>query len=193
MRKHLAVTALLAVLLAGETAGIAKDKKDEASPAAKAARDFDKNPYPSTYKPYPGRPTLITGATVFDGKGGRIERGNVLLRDGKVAAVAGSLTDMDLPEGTVRIDGFVGPAHVSTVIGTKPYEPFAAGYRKPVVISGLEPLDVMQSILMLVRQMNEGRAEVENQYIRAVTREGPRQAPARGPVRPAVSFRMRAR
>ena len=74
--------------------------------------------------------------------------------------------------GTVRIDGFVGPAHVSTVIGTKPYEPFAAGYRKPVVISGFEPLDVMQSILMLVRQMNEGRAEVENQYIRAVTREG---------------------
>lgn len=112
MRKHLAVTALLAVLLAGETAGIAKDKKDEASPAAKAARDFNKNPYPSTYKPYPGRPTLITGATVFDGKGGRIERGNVLLRDGKVAAVAGSLADMDLPEGTVRIDAagkFVTP------------------------------------------------------------------------------------
>ena len=74
--------------------------------------------------------------------------------------------------GAVQIDGFVGPAHVSTVIGVRPYEAFATGYRKPVVISGFEPLDVMQSILMLVRQMNDGRAEVENQYIRAVTRDG---------------------
>ena len=74
--------------------------------------------------------------------------------------------------GAVEIDGFVGPAHVSTVIGTRPYEPFAQAYHKPVVISGFEPLDVMQSILMLVRQINEDRAEVENQYIRAVTRDG---------------------
>ena len=80
--------------------------------------------------------------------------------------------------GAVEIDGFVGPAHVSTVIGTRPYEPFARSYRKPVVISGFEPLDVMQSILMLVRQMNEGRAEVENQYIRAVTRDGNLRAQA---------------
>lgn len=74
--------------------------------------------------------------------------------------------------GTVPIEGFVGPAHVSIVIGSKPYEPFAAQHRKPVVISGFEPLDVMQSIWMLVRQVNEGRAEVENQFTRAVTREG---------------------
>ena len=80
--------------------------------------------------------------------------------------------------GAVEIDGFVGPAHVSTVIGTRPYEPVARSYRKPVVISGFEPLDVMQSILMLVRQMNEGRAEVENQYIRAVTRDGNLRAQA---------------
>ena len=80
--------------------------------------------------------------------------------------------------GAVEIDGFVGPAHVSTVIGTRPYEPFARSYRKPVVISGFEPLDVMQSILMLVRQMNEGRAEVENQYIRAVARDGNLRAQA---------------
>jgi hydrogenase expression/formation protein HypD len=74
--------------------------------------------------------------------------------------------------GTVPIDGFVGPAHVSIVIGSSPYEPFAEEYRKPVVIAGFEPLDVMQAILMLVRQVNEGRATVENQFRRAVTSEG---------------------
>jgi hydrogenase expression/formation protein HypD len=75
-------------------------------------------------------------------------------------------------EEKVALDGFVGPAHVSTVIGTKPYHPFAENYRKPVVIAGFEPLDVMQAILMLVRQINEGRHVVENQFIRAVTLEG---------------------
>ncbi len=80
--------------------------------------------------------------------------------------------------GTLPLDGFVGPAHVSTVIGSAPYEPFAAAYRKPVVIAGFEPLDVMQAILMLMRQLNEGRAEVENEFTRAVTREGNRKAQA---------------
>lgn len=74
--------------------------------------------------------------------------------------------------GTVPIDGFVGPAHVSIVIGAAPYEHFAQEYRKPVVIAGFEPLDVMQAIVMLVRQVNEGRAEVENEFTRAVTRDG---------------------
>jgi hydrogenase expression/formation protein HypD len=74
--------------------------------------------------------------------------------------------------GTVPIDGFIGPAHVSIVIGSLPYEHFAEEYRKPVVIAGFEPLDVMQAVLMLVRQVNAGRAEVENQFSRAVSREG---------------------
>jgi hydrogenase expression/formation protein HypD len=74
--------------------------------------------------------------------------------------------------GTVPIDGFIGPAHVSTVIGSRPYEFFAEEYRKPVVIAGFEPLDVMQAVWMLVRQVNEGRCEVENEFSRAVTREG---------------------
>jgi len=73
---------------------------------------------------------------------------------------------------SVPIDGFVGPAHVSIVIGSRPYEGFATSYRKPVVIAGFEPLDVMQAILMLVRQVNDGRAEVENEFTRAVGREG---------------------
>jgi hydrogenase expression/formation protein HypD len=74
--------------------------------------------------------------------------------------------------GTVPLDGFIGPAHVSTVIGSQPYEYFAEEYRKPVVIAGFEPLDVMQAILMLVRQVNDGRCEVENEFTRAVTRDG---------------------
>ena len=74
--------------------------------------------------------------------------------------------------GTVPLDGFIGPAHVSIVIGSAPYEHFAEEYRKPVVIAGFEPLDVMQAIRMLVRQVNEGRAEVENEFTRAVTPQG---------------------
>ena len=80
--------------------------------------------------------------------------------------------------GTVPIDGFIGPAHVSIIIGSRPYEPFAEAYRKPVVIAGFEPLDVMQAVLMLVRQVNDGRCEVENEFTRAVTRDGNRSAQA---------------
>jgi len=74
--------------------------------------------------------------------------------------------------GILPLDGFIGPAHVSTVIGSRPYEYFAYEYQRPVVIAGFEPLDVMQAILMLVRQLNQGRAEVENEFARAVTRDG---------------------
>lgn len=89
---------------------------------------------------------------------------------------------LDAPElrqmERVEIDGFLGPAHVSVVIGAQPYEYFAEEFGKPVVIAGFEPLDVMQSILWLVRQINDGRAEVENQYTRAVTRHGNERAKA---------------
>jgi hydrogenase expression/formation protein HypD len=80
--------------------------------------------------------------------------------------------------GTVPLDGFIGPAHVSTIIGSRPYEFFAEEYRKPVVIAGFEPLDVMQAVRMLVRQVNEGRAEVENEFSRAVSRDGNLKAQA---------------
>ncbi len=80
--------------------------------------------------------------------------------------------------GTLPLDGFIGPAHVSAVIGTRPFEFFAAEYRRPVVIAGFEPLDVMQAVLMLVRQLNDGRAEVENEYTRVVTRDGNLKAQA---------------
>lgn len=84
---------------------------------------------------------------------------------------------LDSPE-KAKIDGFLGPSHVSTVIGSSPYREFVEHYRKPVVISGFEPLDVMQSVLMLIRQLNEGRFEVENEYTRAVSPEGNRKAQA---------------
>lgn len=74
------------------------------------------------------------------------------------------------------VDGFIGPSHVSTVIGTEAYEPLAREFAKPVVVTGFEPLDVLQAILMLVRQVNRGRHAVENQYVRAVTRQGNRTA-----------------
>jgi hydrogenase expression/formation protein HypD len=67
-----------------------------------------------------------------------------------------------------RIDGFVGPAHVSTIIGTEPYAFVAEEFGKPIVVAGFEPLDVLQAVLMLIRQINDGRREVENQYGRAV-------------------------
>lgn len=78
----------------------------------------------------------------------------------------------DQETGAVPIDGFIGPAHVSIVIGSQPFEKFAQEYRKPVVITGFEPLDVMQGILMLVQQVNAGRAVVENEFSRAVSRLG---------------------
>lgn len=95
------------------------------------------------------------------------------------AAIANILESPEVRKlGTVPLDGFVGPAHVSTVIGSQPYEFFAEEYQKPVVIAGFEPLDVMQAILMLVRQVNEGRAEVENEFSRAVTPAGNEKAKA---------------
>ncbi len=89
------------------------------------------------------------------------------------AAIQHILSSPEVRElGTVKIDGFLGPSHVSSVIGSAPYEFFAEEFQKPVVIAGFEPLDVMQASLMLIRQINQGRHEVENEYARVVTREG---------------------
>jgi hydrogenase expression/formation protein HypD len=77
---------------------------------------------------------------------------------------------LDSPELT--LDGFLGPGHVATVVGTKPYEFVARHYRKPLVVAGFEPLDVLQAVWMLLQQMDEGRCEVENQYARVVASAG---------------------
>ena len=112
----------------------------------------------------------------------RLHLGNFSVLCNHVLTPAAITNILESPEvrelGTLPLDGFIGPAHVSTIIGSQPYEFFAEEYRKPVVIAGFEPLDVMQAILMLVRQINEGRAEVENEFTRAVTREGNLKAQA---------------
>ncbi len=72
----------------------------------------------------------------------------------------------------LRLDGFIGPGHVSTVIGLRPYRFIARDYGRPVVVSGFEPLDVLQGVYMILRQLAEGRCEVENQYTRVVREEG---------------------
>lgn len=77
---------------------------------------------------------------------------------------------LDSPD--LRLDGFIGPGHVSTVIGCRPYEFVARDYGRPVVVAGFEPLDLLHSILMIMRQLAEGRCEVENQYRRSVPWEG---------------------
>jgi hydrogenase expression/formation protein HypD len=81
---------------------------------------------------------------------------------------------LDSPD--MRLDGFVGPGHVSTVIGCRPYDWIAKDEGKPVVVSGFEPLDILQSITMLLRQLRKGEAKVENQYKRVVPWEGNRAA-----------------
>ncbi len=77
---------------------------------------------------------------------------------------------LDSPD--LRLDGFIGPGHVSMVIGLRPYTFIAREYQKPIVVSGFEPLDIIQSVHMIVEQLNAGQAEVDNQYGRVVRPEG---------------------
>jgi hydrogenase expression/formation protein HypD len=72
----------------------------------------------------------------------------------------------------LRLDGFIGPGHVSTVVGARPFEFIPADYGRPVVIAGFEPLDILQAIEMILRQLAAGKCEVENQYKRVVPYEG---------------------
>ncbi len=105
-----------------------------------------------------------------------------------------------------RVQGFIAPGHVCAVMGYTEYEELARDFRVPFVVGGFEPLDLLEAILMLVRQLEQGRAEVENQYVRSVTREGNTAARNRmfevfeigdrkwrgiGPI-PASGYRLRA-
>jgi hydrogenase expression/formation protein HypD len=84
-----------------------------------------------------------------------------------IPAIKAILNSPDL-----RLDGFVGPGHVSTVIGCRPYDFIAREYGKPLVCAGFEPLDILQSVYQLMIQLSEGRSEVENQYSRVVPWNG---------------------
>ncbi len=79
---------------------------------------------------------------------------------------------LDSPD--MQLDAFLAPGHVSMVVGERPFRFIAEDYGKPIVITGFEPLDILQSLWMVVRQMAEGRCEVENQYTRIVPSEGNR-------------------
>jgi hydrogenase expression/formation protein HypD len=81
---------------------------------------------------------------------------------------------LDSPD--LRLSGFLGPGHVSTVVGNRPYRFVPEVYGKPIVVAGFEPLDILQSVYMLLAQIREGRCEVENQYSRVVRDEGNPQA-----------------
>jgi hydrogenase expression/formation protein HypD len=81
---------------------------------------------------------------------------------------------LDSPD--LRLDGFLGPGHVSTVVGNRPYRFVTEVYKKPIVVAGFEPLDILASVHMLLAQIREGRCEVENQYSRVVPEEGNPQA-----------------
>ncbi|HEX3638850.1 MAG TPA: hydrogenase formation protein HypD [Paraburkholderia sp.] len=81
---------------------------------------------------------------------------------------------LDSPD--LHLDGFLGPGHVSMVIGTRPYDFIARHYRKPITVAGFEPLDVLQSLWMVLKQIADSRCEVENQYGRIVPEDGNAQA-----------------
>jgi hydrogenase expression/formation protein HypD len=87
-----------------------------------------------------------------------------------VTIIPGIRAILDSPD--MRIDAFLGPGHVSTVIGCRPYEWIARNERKPIVVSGFEPVDILQSVVMILEQMRRGEARVENQYSRVVPWEG---------------------
>ncbi|MCI0487874.1 MAG: hydrogenase formation protein HypD [Blastocatellia bacterium] len=109
-----------------------------------------------------------TAMTVLQATKDRVENFSVFCNH--IMIVPALLGLLDSPD--LKLDGFLGPGHVSTVIGTRPYEFVAKEYGKPLVVSGFEPLDVLQSVHKIVKQIIEGRAEVENQYGRAVARDG---------------------
>ncbi len=109
-----------------------------------------------------------TALTILQAEAKRIDNFSIFANHVLVVpALEALLNNPDL-----QLDGFVGPGHVSIIIGTKPYQIIAETYGKPVVVSGFEPLDILQAIAMLLQQLADGRCEVENQYTRLVEFQG---------------------
>ncbi|MBD3761118.1 amidohydrolase [Rhizorhabdus sp.] len=99
----LCMAAALALALAACTSGAAPKSASSDSPPPGKGKAFNLDPFPSTYRPYPGTPTAIVGATVFDGEGGRIDNGTVLIAEGKIVAIGGA--DLAVPSGATVVDG----------------------------------------------------------------------------------------
>lgn len=113
-----------------------------------------------------------TALTLMRARDGGITNFSVFCNHVTITAAIRAI--LDSPE--MQLDAFIGPGHVSTVIGCRPYEWIAQNENKPIVVSGFEPLDMLQSIVMLLRQLKAGEAKVENQYKRVVSWEGNRNA-----------------
>ena len=113
-----------------------------------------------------------TAMTVLQAQAGRFE--NFSLFCNHITIIPTLKAILDSPD--LRLDGFLGPGHVSMVIGTRVYRFIAEQYKRPITVAGFEPLDVLHSVFMVLRQIAEGRCEVENQYARIVPEDGNAQA-----------------
>ncbi len=109
-----------------------------------------------------------TALTLMRAKAERIKNFSVICNHVTIVPPLRAL--LESPD--LRLDGFIGPGHVSTVVGCRPYEFIPKDHGQPVVTAGFEPLDLLQSIFMIMKQLAEGRSEVENQYSRVVPWEG---------------------
>ena len=113
-----------------------------------------------------------TAATLLRARDERLENFSVF--NNHVTIIPAIKAILDSPG--MELDGFIGPGHVSTIIGLRPFEFVPKRYQKPVVVSGFEPADILQSIVMLLEQLERGEQTVENQYARVVRPEGNRKA-----------------
>lgn len=113
-----------------------------------------------------------TAATLLRAKADGV--GNFSVFCNHVTIIPAIKAILDSPD--MRLDGFIGPGHVSTIIGLRPYEFIPQRYGRPVVVAGFEPTDVLQSVLMILRQLRDDDPRLENQYGRVVRDEGNRKA-----------------
>jgi hydrogenase expression/formation protein HypD len=109
-----------------------------------------------------------TALTILQAKAEAVENFSVFCNHITIVPTIKAI--LDSPD--LQLDGFLGPGHVSMVIGTTPYEFISRHYKRPMVVAGFEPLDVLQSIWMVLKQIKDGRAEIENQYARIVPDAG---------------------
>ncbi len=113
-----------------------------------------------------------TAATLLRARADAVENFSIFCNH--VTIIPAIKAILDSPD--MRLDGFIGPGHVSTIIGLRPYDFIPERYGRPVVVAGFEPTDVLQSVLLILRQLDAGEPRVENQYGRVVRAEGNRKA-----------------
>ena len=109
-----------------------------------------------------------TALTVQEAKKQEVLNFSILCNHITIPQTLKALLDTD----NLNLDGFIGPGHVNMIIGTEVYGFIVNQYKKPIVVSGFEPLDILQSISMLIKQLLENRCEIENQYKRVVSKKG---------------------